>query len=196
MTSDHVPYDGDMIRFLESYRAVDQYPETLLYDKPRRRSRYHRYQLDSNARNLFIEQGDESEILVPIRDFQSYGAISSNYLSFIASFGSLTGSLGFGGFRSEVSLEKAQFASEKLGRSGKHIKLSYSIETIQRNQLDQVRTMNDPNLDENDPHPDAHVYWLRPQAAIHHQFDTETGASLWIITSPLILTKNKLGNTV
>ncbi|KAK6827637.1 hypothetical protein PG987_010978 [Apiospora arundinis] len=229
----------------------------------RRRSKYHRYQLDSNAWGLFISPGDESAIFLPIRDFDSYGAklspvnctseeqlrevlgedlrttilpddpswlkpdpkcrvillesphpgsrrlnvtrsmfmrlmtyhqVSSNYLSFISSFGTPTRSLGFGGFRSEVSLDEPQFVSGKLGRSGKQIKLSYSLETIQRNLLDQVRNMKYPG--DNDPDPDSHIYWLRPQAAIHHQFDTETGASLWIITSPLIPTINELGKTV
>lgn len=109
----------------------------------------------------------------------TYHQVSSCFLNFVTFSGSMTGrsDLGLGGFRSESCIRKPKFISRKLARSGRHIHVSYILKTIERNHLRGQLLAGDP---------DNEIEWIRPHAAVHHQFDMETGKSLWILTSPLI----------
>ncbi|KAK8080793.1 hypothetical protein PG997_008611 [Apiospora hydei] len=109
----------------------------------------------------------------------TYHQVSSCFLNFVTFSGSMTGKsdLGLGGFRSESCIRKPKFISRKLDRSGRHIHVSYILKTIERNLLRGQVQAGDP---------DNEIEWIRPHTAVHHQFDLETGKSLWILTSPLI----------
>lgn len=109
----------------------------------------------------------------------TYHQVSSCFLNFVTFSGSVAGrsDLGLGGFRSESCIRKPKFVSQKLDRSGRHIHVSYILKTIERNHLKGQLLAGDP---------DNEIEWIRPHAAVHHQFDMETGKSLWILTSPLI----------
>ncbi|KAK8010282.1 hypothetical protein PG990_009247 [Apiospora arundinis] len=109
----------------------------------------------------------------------TYHQVSSCFLNFITFVVPRTGKsdLGRGGFRSESHIRKPKYSLNTLHRSGRHIHVSYIIKTVQRNQLRGKTAPGDP---------DNRIEWIRPHAAIHHQFDLETGKSLWIVSSPLI----------
>jgi hypothetical protein len=54
---------------------------------------------------------------------------------------------------------------------------------LQQGQIELQSTNDQPRMD--DEPKRANKPWVKPQAAIHHQFDPEKGTSLWIMTSPL-----------
>jgi hypothetical protein len=104
----------------------------------------------------------------------AYHQVAPCYLNFIVCSGIVTMNsyLCFGGFRSQNFLTVAGPSNEPLNRSGRHYQLSIKLQSIQR----------DP--DWNDFRRNKQEYRVT-SAAIYHQFDTETGGALWIITSPL-----------
>ncbi|KAK7958079.1 hypothetical protein PG996_010479 [Apiospora saccharicola] len=108
----------------------------------------------------------------------TYHQVSACFLNFITYVVPRTGKsdLGRGGFRSESHIRKPKYSLDKLSRSGRHVHLSYIIKTVQRSKLKGKAL----------PGPDSVIEWIRPHAAIHHQFDLENGKSLWIVSSPLI----------
>ncbi|KAK8033514.1 telomerase reverse transcriptase [Apiospora marii] len=108
----------------------------------------------------------------------TYHQVSACFLNFITYVVPRTGKsdLGRGGFRSESHIRKPKYSLEKLNRSGRHVHLSYIIKTVQRSKLKGKALAG----------PDNVIEWIRPHAAIHHQFDLENGKSLWIVSSPLI----------
>lgn len=110
----------------------------------------------------------------------SYHQVPSCYLNFLTFLGSTTGAadLGFSGFRAESSLAKPRIELGKLGRSGRRIQLCYTLGTVEDNR---------PEIEANELNSRADKRWLRPHASIHHQFDSEKGTMLWIITAPLRL---------
>ena len=95
------------------------------------------------------------------------------YLDFISVFGSqlLQRDLRFSGFREQIILSPAHSGSPaipSLGRSGRLYQLCYNLKMV---------AVIKP--DGQNPMPSR---WPIRQAAFHHQFDVETGRSLWICT--------------
>ncbi|KAH9909280.1 hypothetical protein F4778DRAFT_776432 [Xylariomycetidae sp. FL2044] len=115
----------------------------------------------------------------------TYHQVSSCYLNFITFFGSKTGAcdLSFGGFQAESTLLRPGHTSARLRRSGRRIKISYTLGAVEDNRKEAPTIPNVPNS--TGDKEGAGQHWIRPVASIHHQFDPVEGTSLWIITAPL-----------
>ena len=101
----------------------------------------------------------------------TYHQVTPNYLNFLVVFGNHEHSREkrFSGFRGECMVGVQALAAECLGRSETSYQLCYNLKTI-------VRQTADGQL----APPDSR--WSTRQCAIHHQFDSKKGNSLWIIT--------------
>jgi hypothetical protein len=94
------------------------------------------------------------------------------YLDFILVFGAQSDptDLRYSGFREQVLIKHPARGPRvpELGRSGRTYQLCYNLKgaSLKNEHADNRK------LDE----------WSIRQAAIHHQFDVETGCTLWIVT--------------
>ena len=108
----------------------------------------------------------------------SFHQVMPVYLDFLSVFGSQNEArdLRFSGFREQVALSITHRASiPELGRSGRQFQLSYNLKAVAcKSALGIALTEQQ---------------WSIRQAAIHHQFDVESGLSLWIITQGRLFLK-------
>ncbi len=124
----------------------------------------------------FLWAGDSREPLKITRTMflriLSYHQVMAHYLDFISVFGSQSEprDLRFSGFREQVSLNGRRKAPEihSLGRSGRQYQLCFNLKGV--TCLTPMEKTTDGKR------------WSIRQAAVHHQFDVETGNTLWIIT--------------
>ncbi|RDW57310.1 hypothetical protein BP5796_12760 [Coleophoma crateriformis] len=102
----------------------------------------------------------------------SYHQVMPGYIDFLLVFGfqDEPRDLRFSGFREQNLLNTPIRgpAVEMLGRSGRQFQLCYNLKAANCISLAQTKV--------------EHKVWSIRQAAIHHQFDIETGTSLWIVT--------------
>ncbi|KAH7087651.1 hypothetical protein FB567DRAFT_350505 [Paraphoma chrysanthemicola] len=102
----------------------------------------------------------------------TYHQVMPTYLDFMLVFGAQSDAndLRFSGFRDQVRLKAPSTgpALPSLGRSGKHYQLCYNLKGV------QFKKKHDENI-KNDE-------WSIRQTAVYHQFDVETGRTLWIVT--------------
>lgn len=100
------------------------------------------------------------------------------YLDFMSVFGLSKSAreLRFSGFREQVLLQSSSpdLSVPGLGRSGRQIQLCYNLKGV-------ARMGTGKNLQ-----------WSIRQAAIHHQFDVETGTALWIVTKGNLEIKERI----
>ena len=99
----------------------------------------------------------------------SYHQVMASFLDFVSAFGAhaLPPEMRFSGFREQNLLpypEKLKWDS--LSRSGRQYQISFNLKTAGQYQ---------------DPGDSSRTFWTIRQAAVHHQFDAESGATLWIV---------------
>jgi hypothetical protein len=102
----------------------------------------------------------------------SYHQVMPSYIDFLCVFGSQDEprDLRFSSFREQTLISKPARgpAVEVLGRSGRQFQLCYNLKAA--NCTSPANTKIQAKQ------------WSIRQAAIHHQFDIETGTTLWIVT--------------
>ncbi|XTI86036.1 hypothetical protein V2W45_1306373 [Cenococcum geophilum] len=110
-----------------------------------------------------------------------YHQVMPSHLDFLSIFGQQDDAreLRFSGFRYQifwssrrVTINPGGPCVSELGRSGRYFQISYNLKTV----IDAAEFKKPP------PSPEEQEWSIR-QAAFHHQFDVETGVTLWITTS-------------
>jgi hypothetical protein len=102
----------------------------------------------------------------------TFHQVMPSYLDFVSVFGVQLEARGlrFSGFREQTTLtEPSTREIPDLGRSGLGYQMCYNLKAV----VDKSAV--DTPLQNKD--------WTIRQAAIHHQFDTQTGRTLWITTN-------------
>jgi hypothetical protein len=112
----------------------------------------------------------------------TYHQVMPIYIDFLSVFGSQAEprDLRFSGFREQNLIKEPARGPqvEFLGRSGRQFQLCYNL------KASNYISLPDTKLREQE--------WSIRQAAIHHQFDVETGASFWIVTKGDKEIKNRI----
>ncbi|KAH8796953.1 hypothetical protein F5882DRAFT_22088 [Hyaloscypha sp. PMI_1271] len=112
----------------------------------------------------------------------SYHQVMPIYIDFLSVFGSQAEprDLRFSGFREQNLIKEPARGPqvEFLGRSGRQFQLCYNLKASNYISLPETKLREQE--------------WSIRQAAIHHQFDVETGASLWIVTKGDKEIKNRI----
>jgi hypothetical protein len=112
----------------------------------------------------------------------SYHQVMPAYLDFISVFGSQDDpkDLRFSGFREQTLISQGDNIRgpkvTSLGRSGRQIQLCYNLKAV---------ACTSPLNAENKT-------WSIRQTAFHHQFDVQSGRSLWIVTKGDLQIKDRI----
>ena len=103
----------------------------------------------------------------------TYHQVMPGYLDFVSLFGSQSEpkDLRYSGFREQTLLSSPPrgLAVSSLGRSGRQYQLCYNLKGVA--DISSSTTVSSQDKE-----------WSIRQLAVHHQFDVETGTSLWIVT--------------
>jgi hypothetical protein len=110
----------------------------------------------------------------------TYHQVMASFLDFVFPFGKqvYARDFHFSGFREESRLvyDSKDAGIPGLGRSGIGLKLCYNLRSVERS--------SEPSLP-----------WSIRQTAVYHDFDLETGRTLWVIVKGNKLIKNRMNES-
>jgi len=112
----------------------------------------------------------------------TYFQVMPSYVEFVSVFAVKEGEqyeasdLRFSGFRETVYLSPSarQLRLDYLGLGGRGYQLCYNLKCVANKSLEEKRLSRLPR---------DKWKWSNRQMAFHHQFDTDRGTSLWILTA-------------
>lgn len=114
----------------------------------------------------------------------SYHQVPSCYLNLLISHHSFGIDENYGAFFGHSTLKVLGREAPELGRSGRHIHVSYALRTtllyVGERELAARELLSDRQIAKRAAHD-----WLKPKVAIHHQFDVVSGKAVWFITTSM-----------
>ncbi|KAJ1325424.1 hypothetical protein MN608_08616 [Microdochium nivale] len=114
----------------------------------------------------------------------SYHQVPSCYLNLLTSHHAFGIDENYGAFFGHSTLKVLGREAPELGRSGRHIHVSYALRTtllyVGEGELAARELLSDRQIAKRAAHD-----WLKPKVAIHHQFDLVTGKAVWFITTSM-----------